>query len=156
MPGTVRAHIARNWTPEIGASIVGFVTEDHVMSHIRRTVSLVGFCTVAIVIGTPLGCLPEIPQMPAAELPASPEIPAAPELTVPEFTPPEITPPEGPELPAQPPVSVGNCCIRTGKLLKDKCGAASSCCTDQFEDEGDCEDNRGYWFFTPEGCAGAC
>ena len=104
-----------------------------------------------------LGCLPTppaMPQMPTAAIPTA-EIPQAPDVQVPEFQPPELQKPEGPDLP-QPPVNKGNCCIRTGNQLKKKCGNAVSCCTDEFEDKGSCEDVKGFWFFSPEGCAGAC
>ena len=63
--------------------------------------------------------------------------------------------PEGPDLPVQPPPSEGNCCIRTGNNLKKLCKGAMSCCTKEFDDTGDCEAEKGFWFFTPEGCAGA-
>ncbi|MBK8939608.1 MAG: hypothetical protein IPM79_18810 [Polyangiaceae bacterium] len=126
------------------------------MINVRRSISLLGFVAVAItLVGTPLGCLPEIPALEAPQMPAA-EIPQAPEVQVPEFQPPDVQVPEGPELPAEPPPSVGNCCIRTGKLLKEKCKGAMSCCTDSFEGAGECKENKGHWFFTPEGCAGAC
>lgn len=120
-----------------------------------KLAAIVAFSAAVGLFGGPVGCLPEIPEVPTAELPPA-EIPAAPELTVPEFTPPEITLPEGPELPAQPPESAGNCCIRTGKMLRTKCGNALSCCTKEFEDRGSCEENKGEWFFTEDGCLGAC
>jgi hypothetical protein len=109
----------------------------------------------AIIMGPPLGCFPGMPEMPAVEVPPL-EVPQAPELALPEFQAPEVTPPEGPELPAQPPESAGNCCVRTGKLLREKCGQATSCCTKEFEDTGTCEGAGGVWFFTEEGCLGAC
>ncbi len=115
------------------------------------------FAGAAIGMVGPLGCLPTPPAIPAAEIPqATLEVPQAPELQVPEFQPPEIQKPEGPDLPAQPPPSEGNCCIRTGSLLKKLCGGAASCCTEEYESTSDCEEVKGFWFFTPEGCKGAC
>lgn len=124
------------------------------MSFVRRTVSLIAFAAVATAFGAP-GCLPGMPALPATELPPA-ELPQAPEVQVPEFAAPEVKAPDGPEMPAEPPVSVGNCCIRTGKLLKSACKGAMSCCVGDLEDEGECEENKGFWFFTEEGCAGAC
>jgi hypothetical protein len=116
------------------------------------------FATVGLsaVLWAP-GCLPALPQPPAIQL-AAPQlaVPAAPELQIPDFQPPEIQKPEGPELPVKPPEPAGNCCIRRGNLLKKECEGAVSCCIDKFEDAGECEEQDGFWFFSPEGCAGAC
>lgn len=117
--------------------------------------ALTAFAASVSLLGGPLGCLPAIPTLPPTELPPL-EVPQAPELNVPEFAPPELAAPEGPDLPVQPPASAGNCCIRTGTNLKKFCGGATSCCTEEYEDTGDCEAAKGFWFFTPEGCAGAC
>lgn len=127
------------------------------MKIVRGCVGAAVFVAAAFTLGA-MGCLPTapaMPQIPTATLPTA-EIPQAPDVQVPEFTPPDVQAPEGPELPAKPPESRGNCCIRTGNMLKKKCGNAQSCCTDEFEDTGACEAAKGYWFFTPEGCAGAC
>ncbi len=130
------------------------------MSTLGRTTlrgwfALTAFAATAAVFAGPLGCFPSLPEMPPTELPKL-EVPQAPDLQVPEFKPPEVTLPEGPELPVQPPESEGNCCIRSGNNLKKLCGGAMSCCTKEFEETGDCEAEKGFWFFTPEGCAGAC
>jgi hypothetical protein len=116
----------------------------------------------AVVLGgalasIPLGCLPTAPTIPTVAIPTvQPELPQAPELQVPTFQPPEIATPEGPDLPAQPPENKGNCCIRTGNLLREKCGGAMSCCIEDFKKEKECLKQKGLWFFTPEGCSGAC
>lgn len=122
----------------------------------RNVLAFVALAAAGAFVGSPLGCLPPLPI--PTEIPQAPqfEVPQAPDLQIPEFQPPELTPPDGPELPAEPPVSVGNCCLRTGKPLKEKCKGAMSCCTDTYEDSGECQDVKGYWFFTPEGCAGGC
>ncbi len=130
------------------------------MSTLGRTTlrgwfALTAFAATAAVFAGPLGCFPSLPEMPPTELPKL-EVPQAPDLQVPEFKPPEVTLPEGPELPVQPPESEGNCCVRSGNNLKKLCGGAMSCCTKEFEETGDCEAEKGFWFFTPEGCAGAC
>ncbi len=106
----------------------------------------------------PLGCLPTPPAIPTVAIPTAqvPELPQAPELQVPTFQPPEISTPAGPQLPAQPPESRGNCCIRTGPQLGPKCQGAMSCCTDEWKSKDDCVQQKGLWFFTPEQCAGAC
>jgi hypothetical protein len=128
-----------------------------VRSTLRGIFALTVFTATTAVFAGPLGCLPPIPTAALPPMEAPPlEVPQAPELQVPEFTPPEIATPEGPDLPVQPPPSEGNCCIRSGNNLKKLCGGAMSCCTKEFDETGDCEAEKGFWFFTPEGCAGAC
>ena len=119
--------------------------------------ALTAFAGTIAVFAGPLGCLPAVPSLapPVTEVPPL-EVPQAPDVQVPEFTPPEVTLPEGPELPVAPPESEGNCCIRSGNNLKKLCNGAMSCCTKEFDETGDCEAEKGFWFFTPEGCAGAC
>ncbi len=74
--------------------------------------------------------------------------------------PPEMALPEGPEAPEAPSEANdylpkgGNCCIRNGPLLESKCGG-QPCCAEKME-EDKCQKAKGYWFFTPQGCAGAC
>jgi hypothetical protein len=76
---------------------------------------------------------------------------------VPSAEPPQIQLPSAPELPVQPatPEGGGNCCLRTGAVVKDKCAGSDRCCIGDWE-EDECEVNKGYWFFSKEGCAGAC
>lgn len=74
--------------------------------------------------------------------------------------PPEVAVPEGPEAPEAPNEANnflpkgGNCCIRNGPLLESKCGG-EACCAEKL-DEDACQKAKGFWFFTAEGCAGAC
>jgi len=124
-------------------------------STMQRGAALLAFLGLCVSLGAPLGCLPEIPTAEVPEIPAA-ELPQAPEVQVPEFQPPELEAPEGPEVPVEPPKNVGNCCLRTGKAHKEKCGGAMSCCTDKFEDTAACLTEKGYWFHSEEGCAGAC
>ena len=73
-------------------------------------------------------------------------------------TPPELpAAPEGPEPPGEANNFLpggGNCCIRNGALLQSKCDG-KACCAEKM-DEDACTKAKGNWFFTPEGCAGAC
>ncbi|MFO0555802.1 MAG: hypothetical protein U0271_45920 [Polyangiaceae bacterium] len=105
----------------------------------------------------PLGCLPDVgmPEMAVPEMPPM-EVPQAPEIQVPEFKPPEIQKPEGPNVPLPPGQGGGNCCLRHGTIVNTKCGGADTCCSKDFADTAACEDVKGYWFFTTDGCAGAC
>lgn len=116
----------------------------------------------ALILGTmiavalaylPAACFtpPEIPTAPA---PPTFTVPEAPTVEAPKVEPPQApTPPETPALPA----GGGNCCLRAGNAkAKSKCGGAESCCTPAYESSGDCEDAKGFWFFSKEGCAGAC
>jgi hypothetical protein len=72
-------------------------------------------------------------------------------------------PPQAPEMPETPEEADrlkskgGNCCIREeNALVKKHCGGeAASCCIPDI-DEDACASRKGLWFFTPEGCAGAC
>jgi hypothetical protein len=71
----------------------------------------------------------------------------------------ELPVPEAPEAPEAPEEAgalkgKGNCCLRSGKLLETKCGGAP-CCAEGI-DEKACHGAKGYWFFSAEGCAGAC
>ena len=154
---------AKNWTPAKATGIVDDVKMASVQTSrepkspmMRGCVAVLGFLIVGLGITSP-GCLPTLPAIPTIA-PVAPElqVPQAPELKIPEFTPPTVEPPEGPELPAKPPEGQGNCCIRKGNLLKKECQGAMSCCVDKFEDAGECEEVEGLWFFSKEGCAGAC
>ena len=74
--------------------------------------------------------------------------------------PPAVALPEGPEAPEAPSESngflgkAGNCCVRSGKMMESKCDG-KACCVPDLDEDG-CEKVKGYWFFTPAGCAGAC
>ncbi len=123
------------------------------MTKLRGIPAVVLFLGAAI--GASGACMPpavELPtKLPAAEIPQAPEIPS--------FEPPaapEITTPDAPQVPLPPGQGGGNCCIRTGVLLESKCKGASSCCVKDLDNIGDCEDAKGFWFFSEEGCAGAC
>jgi len=100
-------------------------------STFRGAVSLLGFLTTGTLFVGQLGCEP-----PAVELPAGPEAPEAPS---------EANGFLG---------KAGNCCIRAGKMLESACDGKACCAADVDEDK--CEAVKGYWFFTPAGCAGAC
>lgn len=127
------------------------------MTSLRGTLAAVLFAGTAAVIAAPLGCLPTPPEVPSAAAMPKAEIPQAPEI--PTFEPPpmpELAAPDAPDVPLPPGQGGGNCCIRKGVLLESKCNGASSCCVKSLESQGDCEDADGFWFFTEEGCAGAC
>lgn len=72
----------------------------------------------------------------------------------------EVPAPELPEAPEAPEEAGmlaskgGNCCIRNGKMLETKCNGAP-CCVPKLDEE-QCEKAKGFWFFSSEGCAGAC
>jgi hypothetical protein len=101
------------------------------VSAIRGTFGLLTFVLAGVLAG---GCEPPIPSLPAA-----PEVPEA---------------PDAPETPEQLKAKGGNCCIRSGKMLKSRCNG-KACCVPKL-DEDACESAKGFWFFSPEGCAGAC
>lgn len=83
-----------------------------------------------------------------------------PELPLPQAPsaePPKLEAPEAPDLPVKPanPNGGGNCCLRTGQAVKSKCGGSNRCCVGDWE-EAECEVNKGVWFFSKDGCSGAC
>ena len=95
----------------------------------------------------PLGCgifaPPALPQAP--ELPQLPEPPK----------PPDAKPPEMPKVQSPIPLNnEGNCCFRHTQAA-DQCSGATRCCNAKFERE-ECEDKQGFWFQSPQDCAGAC
>ena len=110
---------------------------------------------VAMVIALawlPSACFtpPEIPTAPAMP---SLQLPEAPTVAAPSVDPPQApTPPDTPALPG----GGGHCCLRGGPAVASKCGGAATCCTPEFKNSSDCEDAKGFWFFSKEGCAGAC
>jgi hypothetical protein len=123
-------------------------------------VSTLGRCAaltllaLVVAVGAPscdAGVPTQMPQAPQMEAPQMPEIP--------QFQPPQVEAPQAPDapqVPLPPGQGGGNCCIRKAPLLESKCGGAASCCTKDFDSMGRCEEQEGMWFFTPEGCAGAC
>ncbi len=114
---------------------------------LRGPLSLVAFATLALSSLGPLGCdppMPPMPQIPKLEAPA---------VDIPK--PPEPQAPTAPKAPAMP-QGGGNCCLRGGQIAKDKCGGSETCCVKDFEDSDDCEAHKGFWFFSKDGCAGAC
>ncbi len=126
------------------------------MHKLRGTFAVVVFVGSALAAGFPMGCLPELPE---ANLPETPKLEAPQMPEIPQFEPPEqpeLAPPDAPQTPVPSGLGGGNCCIRTGVLAESKCKGAASCCVKAIEDMGACEDAKGFWFFTPEGCAGAC
>jgi hypothetical protein len=106
----------------------------------------------ASLLGGSMGCEfllapPAPPQIPSLKLPEPPQPPAAPK-------PPDVKAPPVPQVPAAP--TPGNCCLRDASQATMACGVTTErCCTDKY-DRSDCEDAGGFWFHTPEGCAGAC
>lgn len=95
---------------------------------------------------------------PAFEAPKLPQ----PQLTLPEVPavePPAVAPPsvDAPSLPdgVAFPEGGGNCCLRDGSIVKSKCQGSSRCCVGDMEEDA-CEVNGGFWYFTPQGCAGGC
>ncbi|MBL9023226.1 MAG: hypothetical protein JNL21_13585 [Myxococcales bacterium] len=130
--------------------------KDRAVTLVRAALAVALFTGTAAAVGTPLGCLPQPPEMPSTELPKL-EAPQAPEI--PTFEPPpepELAPPDAPQVPLPPGQGGGNCCIRKGVLLESKCKGSSSCCVKDLDSQGSCEDAEGFWFFSEEGCAGAC
>ncbi|MBK8253519.1 MAG: hypothetical protein IPK82_12735 [Polyangiaceae bacterium] len=116
------------------------------MTHLRRSLALV-FVAAGAAFAGPIGCglfaPPPMPQMP--DIPAPPEPPK----------PPDAKPPEVPKLQSPIPIdNTGNCCFRHNEAA-DQCSGATRCCNAKFEVD-ECEAKGGFWFHTPEDCAGAC
>lgn len=115
---------------------------------LRGPLSLVAFTLLALSSLGPLGCeppMPPMPQFPKAEAPA--------------VEPPKLPEPQAPTAPKTPsmPQGGGNCCLRSGNpVAKDKCAGSDTCCVKDFDNSDDCEANKGFWFFSKDGCAGAC
>jgi hypothetical protein len=101
----------------------------------------------------PAACF-EPPQIPTGPALPTFTVPEAPTPSVPTVEPPQApTPPQTPGMPG----GGGNCCLRAGNPHTGKsCAGAASCCTPDYTSSGDCEDAKGFWFFSKDGCAGAC
>jgi hypothetical protein len=119
---------------------------------VGRSLALLLLVTAASLFGGSLGCdlllnppaPPKVPDLKAPEPPQPPEMPK----------PPDVKAPPAPQVPSAP--VPGNCCLRDPGQAATACGGgAQRCCTDKY-DRSDCEDAGGFWFHTPEGCAGAC
>jgi hypothetical protein len=110
---------------------------------------------VAFVLGLawiPAACFTP-PQLPTVPTVPTFQLPSAPSVDVPTVEAPQApTPPDTPALPG----GGGHCCLRGGPAVGEKCGGAATCCTPDFKNSSDCEDAKGFWFFSKEGCAGAC
>ncbi len=116
------------------------------LTHLRRILALLAVATGAAFAG-PAGCGLFAPPA----LPAGPEIPAAPEMP----KPPDAKPPEAPKLQSPVPLDdAGNCCYRNTQAA-DRCNGATRCCPPKIERD-ECEGKGGFWFHSPEDCAGAC
>ncbi|HTJ85341.1 MAG TPA: hypothetical protein VL400_26670 [Polyangiaceae bacterium] len=102
------------------------------MSTLRGSAALLMFAAMAFGLVGPTACQPPAPELPQA--PDTPEPPSEANNFLPKG---------------------GNCCIRNGPLLQSKCNGEGPCCAEKL-DEDKCEKAKGVWFFTPEGCAGAC
>ena len=61
--------------------------------------------------------------------------------------------PKPPEAPSEPPP--GNCCMRAAEPAASRCGEQKGCCRSGL-DRDECEEKKGVWFHTTEGCLGAC
>ena len=115
------------------------------VTNLRRIFALLAVVAGAAFAG-PVGCGLFAPPMPVV-----PEMPKAPEMP----KPPDAKPPEVPKL--QSPVKVddaGNCCYRN-TVAVDRCNGATRCCPPKIERD-ECESKGGFWFHSPEDCAGAC
>lgn len=116
------------------------------VTHLRRFFALLVVVSGAALAG-PLGCGLFAPP----PLPTAPEIPQMPEPP----KPPDAKPPEMPKLQSPIPIdNTGNCCFRHSEAV-DRCNGATRCCSSKFEVD-ECEEKKGFWFHTPEDCAGAC
>ncbi len=116
---------------------------------VGRSLAVLLLSTAASLLGGSLGCEllfapPAAPKVPDLKLPEAPKPPTAPK-------PPDLKAPQVPSAPVP-----GNCCLRDASQASLACGGnAERCCSDKY-DRSDCEDAGGFWFHTPEGCAGAC
>ena len=123
---------------------------------------LLAFVALSLIGAAALGVACTPPTAPTAPDPgAPPEVPKMPEFPkaeVPSAEIPKIEAPQAPTLPQTPklPAGGGHCCLRSGKAVKEKCGGAERCCTNDYESSSDCEDVKGFWFFEKDGCAGGC
>ncbi len=118
---------------------------------LQNSVAVLLLALVVAMAWIPASCFTP-PEIPTAPIPTI-TVPEAPTPTVPSVDPPQApTPPETPAMPG----GGGNCCLRGGPNVGKKCAGGATCCTGDYKNSSDCADAKGFWFYSKEGCAGAC